>query len=395
MDEKIRMLHGSGGEATSRLIKEIIAAEFGSNAEEDAAVVTVPTTVAPRIAMTTDSFVVTPCIYPGGDIGRLSVCGTVNDLLCRGAVPKFLTCGMILEEGFSVDTLKKISHSMAETAKEAGVRIVAGDTKVVEGRARSGQSPTPDTSPAPVATPNLSPAPDTTPAAVAAGVARNSNQAPVATLNPGPAPDPGSAPASGIFINTAGIGFVPAGTDISAAGAKDGDSIIVTGFLGDHHAAIMGTRLGMDTEFQSDNAPLVEIAEALRPFAVHTLRDVTRGGLATALSELAEASGKSFVIEEERLPVSPAIRDFCGILGLDPLYMGNEGKLVIIVDNRDEERALQAVRSSRYGENAAVIGKVSAPEGIQDTAGSAFLKTSVGGFRRLSPLRDEGLPRIC
>ena len=330
------MLQGSGGAATGELIDEVFAKAFYGSTRgvlEDAAVVE----GAGTIAMTTDSFVVTPLFYKGGDIGRLSVCGTVNDLLMRGAVPKYLTCGFIIEEGISTDTLKQIAGSMAATAKEAGIRIVCGDTKVVEG-------------------------------------------------------------SGGVFINTSGVGFVPEGILVSAANAKKGDKIIVSGTLGDHHATILGARLSVENSIESDNAPLTQMVAALRSLRVHTLRDVTRGGLATVLCELAKASRATFTIEEEALPVSAAVRDFCGILGLDPLYMGNEGKLVAIVDERDADAALAAIRSSRYGENAAIIGTVEAAAaknaGTREE-GYVCLKTAIGGRRRLFELQDEGLPRIC
>ncbi len=330
MTDTITMVHGSGGAATGELIRDVFAAAFSSpmvDAMEDAAVVAGDE----RIAVTTDSFVVTPLFYKGGDIGRLSVCGTVNDLLMRGAVPRYLTCGFILEEGLPVAQLGRIAGSMAKTAKEAGVSIICGDTKVVEGR-------------------------------------------------------------GGVYINTTGVGFVPKGVDIAAANAVEGDRILVSGTLGDHHATILGARLSVENGIESDNAPLLEMVDALRPYGVHVLRDVTRGGLATVLCELAAASGKTFTIEEERVPVSEGVRDFCGILGLDPLYMGNEGKLVAIVDEADAEAALKAIRASRYGGNAACIGSVEkSPAG----KGAVYVRTAIGGKRRLMELQDEGLPRIC
>ena len=355
MNQKITMLHGSGGRATGELINKIFAEAFwkhssergnvsesadaslsgGQRSEEvvtgvleDAAVVAGPS-AGGRLAVTTDSFVVTPLFYPGGDIGRLAVCGTVNDLLMRGAVPRYLTCGFILEEGASTEELSRIAASMARTAEEARVAIVAGDTKVIEGH-------------------------------------------------------------GGIYINTTGVGFVPEGVEIGAAGAKAGDTILVSGPLGDHHATILSQRLSVENGLKSDNAPLVEIVEALRPFSVHTLRDVTRGGLATVLCELAEASGQGFVIEEKALPVSEEVRSFCGILGLDPLYMGNEGKLVCILPQEEKDEALAAIRRSRYGEGAVVIGEVT-----EDHPGRVRMRTSIGGLRELTVLEDEGLPRIC
>ncbi len=324
------MVHGSGGQATGELIQEVFAKEFDNETldqMEDSAVVQ----GSAKIAITTDSFVVTPVEFRGGDIGRLCVCGTVNDLLMRGAVPKYLTCGAILEEGASVEQLKRVIHSMAKTAAEAHVQIVAGDTKVIEGH-------------------------------------------------------------GGIYINTTGVGMVPEGRDISAENAKAGDAILVSGTMGDHHAAILSERMNIETDIRSDNAPLGEIVNGLLEAGVrvHTLRDITRGGLGTVLKELAEASGKEFVIEEQKIPVSPKVRDFCGMLGLDPLYMGNEGKLTAIVDSGDAEKALDVMRHSKYGENAAIIGKVTDGE-----PGRLIMRTEIGGERVLDVLQGEGLPRIC
>ncbi len=330
MEEKIMMVHGSGGSATGELIDEIFDREF-SNATldqmEDSAVVP----GARQIAMTTDSFVVTPAEFRGGDIGRLCVCGTVNDLLMRGAVPKYLTCGFILEEGLDVALLKRVVHSMAKTAEEAGVHIVAGDTKVVNGNGE-------------------------------------------------------------LYINTAGVGFVSEGVDIAAGNAITGDAIIVSGNVGDHHAAILSERMNIDTDIESDNAPLVDIVSNLlnSGIHVHTLRDVTRGGLATVLKELSGQSKKTFVIEENKVPVTSKVADFAGLLGLDPLYMGNEGKLVAIVDSHDADKALDIIRDSQYGKNAAIIGEVK-----EDSEGKLIETTELGGERELDILQGEGLPRIC
>ncbi|MBQ7430869.1 MAG: hydrogenase expression/formation protein HypE [Butyrivibrio sp.] len=328
----ITMAHGSGGAATSELIDEIFVKAFDNKVlteMEDSAVVE----GSGKIAMTTDSFVVTPIEFPGGDIGRLCVCGTVNDLLMRGATPKYLTCGFIIQEGADTQVLQKIAKSMADTAKEAGVNIVAGDTKVVEG---NGQ----------------------------------------------------------IVINTAGVGFVPEGINISAKNITAGDVIIVSGNLGDHHAAILGSRLAIDNKIESDNAPLGEMVKGLleADIPVHTLRDVTRGGLATVLKELSESSRVRIELEEDALPVSNQVRDFCGLLGLDPLYMGNEGKMIAAVPAEYADKAVEIIRSSRYGEKATVIGQVLETE---NPKGELYLKTAIGGLRALDVLQGEGLPRIC
>lgn len=339
---RITMEHGSGGQATGELIGEIFASAFDNDVldrMEDSAVVP----GSGRIAVTTDSFVVTPLVFRGGDIGRLSVCGTVNDLLMRGAVPRYLTCGFILEEGLEVSLLQKVVNSLAKTAKEAGVSIIAGDTKVIEGN-------------------------------------------------------------GGLYINTTGVGFVPDGVEISAANAQASDAVLVSGTMGDHHAAILGERLNIESDIESDCAPLGEIVRGLLDggIEVRTLRDVTRGGLATVLKELAAASGKCFMLEENAVPVSPKVRDFCGLLGLDPLYMGNEGKLVAVVPGEQAERALEIMRNARYGSGAAVIGKVleakeSAGAGSAEGfgAGELLMRTEIGGIRRLTVLQGEGLPRIC
>ena len=330
--DRITMQHGSGGSATGELIGSVFENTFNNeiiSKMEDAAVVD----GAQKIAVTTDSFVVTPVFFPGGDIGRLSICGTVNDLLSRGAVPKYITCGFIIEEGASIDDLKTIANSMKETADEAGVIIIAGDTKVIEG-------------------------------------------------------------SGGVYINTTGVGFIPDGTDISASNLKDNDAVIVTGNLGDHHAALLATRIEVATDVKSDNAPLVDIVDAIRDYDIHTIRDVTRGGLATVLKELATSSKKRIEIEEELLPVDARVKDFCGILGLDPLYMGNEGKMVIFAPGGIAEEVLKKIKNSHYGSDAVIIGRVSDP-GSKSDEGMVYSKTKIGGKRVLDVLRGEGLPRIC
>lgn len=326
---KITLAEGAGGVSTARLISEVFAKHFQNPilaGMEDAAVLP---TDGGRIALTTDSFVVTPLFFKGGDIGRLAVAGTVNDLLMRGATPRYLTAAFIIETGTDTDTLDKIARSMAETAKEAGVLIVAGDTKVVEG---DGQ----------------------------------------------------------VFINTTGVGFVPEGVEISASRGEAGDVVLLSGTLGDHHAALLSARMGIENAVESDAAPLTGMVQALLSAGVHlhAMRDVTRGGLGTVLTEIAEASGVKIELEEESLPLTPAIKSFCGLLGLSPLYMGNEGKLIALLPAEEAERALEIVRSSPYGENAAIIGTVVSGDGV-------ILRTPLGGRRKIGPLVGEGLPRIC
>ena len=335
---KITMAHGSGGESTSKLISEVFAKHFKNeflDKLEDSAVVP----GNGRIAVTTDSFVVTPILFPGGDIGRLSICGTVNDLLMSGARPMYLTCGCILEEGLDIDVLDKVIASMAETAAEAGVKIITGDTKVIENK--------------------------------------------------------GGEP--GLIINTSGVGFIDENLDVPGPyKLQDEDAIIISGNLGDHHAAILGTRMGIESNIQSDNAPLREMVEKLIDggIRVHAMRDVTRGGLGTVLNEFASASKCTIELEEEKLPVSAAVKDFCGILGLDPMYMGNEGKMVLSVHKDDADKALSAIRSSKYGADAAIIGTVSKKDDAADN-NNVVLCTKIGGRRIIGLMYGEGLPRIC
>lgn len=329
-EDYVTMAHGSGGLETEQLISAVFSSAFGNeylSQMEDSTIVC----GSHKIALTTDSFVVTPIEFPGGDIGRLCICGTVNDLLMRGAIPQYITCGFIIEEGASMDSLKKIAQSMGETAKEANVLIVAGDTKVVNGK-------------------------------------------------------------GDIYINTTGVGFIDEEQEeLGAKCCKPGDCIIVSGKLGEHHAAILSSRMNIENQIQSDCAPLNQMVAALleEKIQIHAMRDVTRGGLATVLKELATASQNDFMIREDSLPVSSTIKDFCGLLGLDPLYMGNEGKMVAVVSNHHAQKALEIIKRSPYGNDAAIIGQV------EDGDGKLLMKTSIGGLRNLEVLTGEGLPRIC
>ena len=325
---EITLAHGSGGAATGELIRTVFAKAFDNpilRQMDDSAVVP----GSGQLAVTTDSFVVQPLFFPGGDIGRLAVCGTVNDLLMRGATPKYLTAGFILETGCTTEDLSRIARSMAATAAEAGVTIVAGDTKVVEG-------------------------------------------------------------SGNIYINTAGVGFLPTGTHIAATALQPGDALLVSGAMGDHHAAILSARMGMDNTVRSDCAPLGNMVAALLQggVEVHTLRDITRGGLGTVLCELAEAANCGIEIDEAAIPVHKDVRAFAHILGLELLHMGNEGKLLAAVPAHQVDQALELLRASRYGAEAAVIGTVTDGEGV-------VALTPIGGKRRVSVLYGEGLPRIC
>ena len=324
---KIDMSYGSGGKQTGNLINEVFLKHFNNktlNKLEDAAVLN----IGGKIAYTTDSFVVTPLFFRGGNIGKLAVCGTVNDLSMMGAIPRFLTAGFIIEEGADLDTIEEIAHTMAVTAKEAGVKIVAGDTKVVEG-------------------------------------------------------------SGGIYINTSGIGEIMR-SGISISACKPGDAIILSGNLGEHHAAILSHRMGIENQIASDCAPLNSIVKNLldEGIRVRCMRDVTRGGLATVLNEAAEPSHCGVEIWEEALPVSTEVRGFCDILGLDPLYMANEGKMIAVVPQSQAQKALNAVQRSKYGKNAGIIGTVEEGKGVR-------MKTRLRGSRNIDVLYGEGLPRIC
>ncbi len=300
----IEKKHGGGGGATDQLIREIFLRHLGNPVLanlEDAAILT----VSGQIAFTTDSFVVTPLAFPGGDIGRLAVCGTVNDLTAVGAIPRYLTAGFILEEGLPLDLLDGFVRSMAQTAQEAGVQIVAGDTKVIEGH-------------------------------------------------------------GGLMINTSGIGVIPDGQAVRGNGAKMGDRILVTGPLGDHQACIMSQRLQVETSIQSDAAPLNKLIRPLldRGLIPHAMRDATRGGLAAVLHELTESAGLSAELKETTLPVRPATQAFCDLLGLDPLTMANEGCMVLIVAAEDALPILDILRASPAGTLAADIGIIKAGYGV-------------------------------
>lgn len=325
---KITLAHGSGGQSTSKLIDSVFAKHFSNpilNMMEDSAVVE----GSQKIAITTDSFVVNPLFFNGGDIGRLSVCGTVNDLLMRGAVPKYITSAFIIEEGADTDDLEKICKSMADTAKEAGVIIVCGDTKVIEGN-------------------------------------------------------------GGIYINTTGVGFVKYSTDITSSNLKDGDAVVVSGTMGDHHATILSARMGIENAIKSDNAPLGEMVRAMlkEGIELHCMRDVTRGGLGTVLNEIANASRVSIQINEKDIPIDPQVKSFAKILGLDIMHMGNEGKLVAFMPKEQAEKAVEIIKKCPYGENASVIGEVKNGSGVT-------LITPLGGKRQVNVLYGEGLPRIC
>lgn len=332
--------HGSGGRMTQELIQQIFVPHF-SNPEllagNDFADVLIHA-VSPdgaRLAVSTDSHIVYPIIFPGGDIGRLAVCGTVNDVAMSGAIPICLTAGFILEEGLSTTVLEQIVASMEKAALESGVKIVAGDTKVVE-----------------------------------------------------------KGKADGIFINTTGFGWIPQGVKIGGAEAKPGDAVLISGTLGDHGIAVLAARgeLGFDTGVQSDVAPLNGLIQAVLKAAPHThvLRDPTRGGLATTLNEIAVQSRVNITLEEEKIPVRPEVSSVCEMLGFDPLYVANEGKVIVIAPAEESRAALDAMHAHPYGQNAVQIGKVK-----ESPASRVLLQTRIGGTRLLDVLAGEMLPRIC
>lgn len=337
--DTILLGHGSGGQMMKRLIDELFFERFGSPelvAGNDAGVAELPPTG--RIALSTDSFVVTPQFFPGGNIGRLAVCGTVNDVATSGAQVRYLSCGFILEEGYPMDDLRTIVQTMAETAAEAGVRIITGDTKVVE---RGG--------------------------------------------------------ADGVYINTAGVGEVPAGVALSGAACRPGDVVLLSGTLGDHGIAVMSQREGLSfgTDIVSDAAPLNGLIAAVMEAAPHVrcFRDPTRGGLASTLNEFASASNVAIEVEEEAIPVRDAVRGACEMLGYDVLQVANEGKMVAVVPATEADDALRAMRASRYGENAAIIGRVE--ELSSGAAPIVRVRTGWGSTRVLDMLVGEQLPRIC
>lgn len=335
-DEHVVMGHGSGGRLTQNLIAKYFYPPFGNPVllrGDDAAVIDLPQ--GGRLAFSTDSHVVSPLFFPGGDIGRLAISGTVNDLLMVGARPLWLTAGFLLEEGLLLETLERVAASMQATAAEAGIMIVAGDTKVVE-----------------------------------------------------------RGKADGLFINTSGVGIIPAGRSIGGALAKPGDAVLLSGSVGDHGIAVLAARgeLAFEAQVQSDVAPLTELAEAIFKHGdgVHVMRDPTRGGLATTLNEIAIQSQVGIEIEETAIPVHPAVEAACEMLGFDPLYVANEGKLVAIVEAEKAERILQQMRRTQSGHDAVRIGTV-----LDAPAGRVLMKTAIGARRVVDTLSGEMLPRIC
>lgn len=340
MDTTVMLGHGSGGIMMKRIIDEVFFAAYGGEEllrGDDAAVLP---ELAPgeRLAFSTDSFVVSPHFFPGGDIGRLAVCGTVNDVATSGAVPRYLSCGFILEEGYPLDDLRRICASMADAAAEAGVRLVTGDTKVVN-----------------------------------------------------------RGHGDGVYINTSGIGVIAAGVDLGGAKCRPKDKILLTGTLGDHGITIMSCResLSFSAAVESDAAPLNHLIAEVLEAAPHTrcFRDPTRGGLSSTLNEFAAQSGFDLYVDEASIPVNPVVLGACDMLGYDVLQVANEGKMVCVVPADEADAALAAMRANRYGANAAIIGEVA--ESRPDRGPKALLRTPFGSTRILDMLVGEQLPRIC
>ena len=334
--DRISLDHGSGGKLSHDLMEKMIRPAFDNdalNAGDDGAILEMGVR---RLAFSTDTFVVDPLFFPGGNIGDLAVNGTVNDLAMCGAVPRYLSAGFVIEEGFSKDALATIVASMRQAADQAGVQIVTGDTKVVPRGA-----------------------------------------------------------ADKLFINTSGIGVLPEPVRLSGAYARPGDRIIVSGTLGDHGAAIYTTREGMafDTPLTSDTAALNHLVKKMVTAAgdhIHVLRDPTRGGLATSLNEIALQSGTGIRIQEDQVPVKQAVSGICALLGLDPFYLANEGKLIAIVEESGVDTVLGIMRDDSLGRDAAVIGDV-----LPHTVGKVTMVTRIGGERFLDMLTGDQLPRIC
>jgi hydrogenase expression/formation protein HypE len=338
--DKIVLGHGSGGRMTKELIQKVFMTHLSSPPlleNNDFARLRLPdgATAQGKLIVSTDAHIVKPLFFAGGDIGRLAICGTVNDVSMSGAIPLYLTASFILEEGLPFETLDRVLRSMKEAADEAHVQVVAGDTKVVE-----------------------------------------------------------KGKADGIFISTTGVGWLPPEYTIAGSEAKPGDIVLISGSIGEHGIAVLEARgeLGFETQIQSDVAPLNHLVQSLLKAApnTHVLRDPTRGGLATTLNEIAQQSDVCIELEEGAIPIQPAVLAACEMLGFDPLYIANEGKVIVIVPPEEAEAALSAMRNSRYGTQASRIGI------IRETPKKrVLLKTDIGGTRILDMLASELLPRIC
>ncbi len=334
MDDRILLAHGSGGKLSHELVQKQFLpflANPALNKLDDSAIFE----ASGKLAFTTDSYVVNPIFFPGGDIGKLAVCGTVNDLAMNGAKPLYLSLSAIIEEGFLISELETIVQSIRKAAEEAEVNIIAGDTKVV-----------------------------------------NRGQA------------------DKLFITTSGVGMIPTGVDISGANARAGDKVLLSGTIGDHGIAVMSQREGLrfSMTMESDCAPLNKLVGQILEVTsnIHCLRDPTRGGLATTLNELAQQSEVGIIVDEAKIPMKDEVKAACELLGLDPLYVANEGKLVAIIDPADVDGALTQMKKNNYGRDAAIIGEVTG-----EHPGKVVMRTKLGPSRIVDMLSGELLPRIC
>ncbi|MCP3875259.1 MAG: hydrogenase expression/formation protein HypE [Desulfobacteraceae bacterium] len=334
-EEKILLDHGSGGKVSHSMFSDIILPLFENpelSKQDDGATLDID---GAKLAFSTDSYVVDPIFFPGGNIGDLAVNGTINDISMCGAIPKFISVGLIIEEGLSIKDLKSILETMATAAKKAGVKIVTGDTKVVP-----------------------------------------------------------RGKADKIFINTSGIGVIPDNVEVSGHNAKPGDKIIVSGTIADHGITVLSSREGLkfDSDIKTDSAPLNHMVQSIvqSDCDVHVLRDPTRGGLGTTLNEIAVQSQVGIKIDEQSLPIRGAVQGTCELLGFDPLYIANEGKLIAFVKPEDAQKALEIIQQDEFGKDAVIIGEV-----IDETPGKVFLQTAIGGSRIVDMLTGEQLPRIC
>ena len=333
-DKTVTMAHGAGGRQTSELIYKVFAAHFANDylTADDAAVLVPP---KGRMAVSTDGFIVSPAFFPGGNIGKLSICGTVNDLACMGAKPLYLTCAFVIEEGFPMEKLEEIAAAMEKTSKEAGVHIVSGDTKVA-----------------------------------------------------------GKGQVDGVFITTTGMGEIQEGVNVAGTYAKPGDAIIVTGDIGRHGCTILLARedFGIDADVTSDCAPLWKTVEAVMNTThdLHVIRDATRGGVGTVLYEIAGQSNVGIRLDAAKVPVAPEVKGVCGMLGLEPLYLACEGRMVIMAPMEEAEKIVETLKKCPYSKDAAIIGEVTA-----DQPGKVVMTTEIGTQALLPQPGGELLPRIC
>ena len=333
-DKTVTMAHGAGGRQTTELIDSVFAAHFANDdlTADDAAVLVPP---KGRMAVSTDGFIVSPAFFPGGNIGKLSICGTVNDLACMGAKPLYLTCAFVIEEGFPMEKLEEIAAAMEKTYKEAGVHIVSGDTKVA-----------------------------------------------------------GKGQVDGVFITTTGMGEIQEGVNVAGTYAKPGDAIIVTGDIGRHGCTILLARedFGIDADVTSDCAPLWKTVEAVMNTThdLHVIRDATRGGVGTVLYEIAGQSNVGIRLDAAKVPVAPEVKGVCGMLGLEPLYLACEGRMVIMAPMEEAEKIVETLKKCPYSKDAAIIGEVTA-----DQPGKVVMTTEIGTQALLPQPGGELLPRIC